>query len=72
MGNDTLYFGFMIGVLVVPVMACLAVAGMAIQIRIQDWLDVRSKNIELESKLAQYKDELEKANKQLEALNGRE
>ncbi len=72
MGNDTLYLGFLIGVLVIPVLACLAVAGMAIQINIQDWLDVRSKNIELESKLAQYKDALEKANKQLEALNGRE
>ena len=72
MGNDTLYFGFMIGVLVVLVMACLAVAGMAIQIKIQDWLDVRSENIKLKNQLMQYKDELEKANKQLEALNGGE
>lgn len=72
MGNDTLYLGFMIGILVIPVIAGLAVAGMAIQIRIQDWIDVRSENIKLKNQLMQYKDELEKANKQLEALNGRE
>ncbi len=72
MDKDAIYIGFLIGILVIPVIASLAVAGMAIQIKIQDWLDVRSENIKLKNQLMQYKDELEKANKQLEALNGRE
>ena len=68
MDKDAIYLGFLIGVLVIPVVAGLAVAGMAIEEKIKDWFDMRKKNYQLEKRVTQYQGELDELNKQLQEL----